>query len=113
MGVKKVLISLDEDLLERIDAVVAETGESRSAYVARTVSSLLPDPELVARRREAFREIRKLVREAAGREDPNDPVLDAATEVRRMRDERGEHIERVVDEAFGGARRERPNRLAE
>ena len=54
----KVMVSIPDDLLERIDAVASERGESRSAFLQEAARTRLgePDPALS----EAIAEIEEL-----------------------------------------------------
>lgn len=83
MGVAKVLISIDDELLQRIDARAQQLGLTRSAYVARVVGGDVTHPAEHARRRRAIARGRELFANAT-------PIIagDTTDFVRRMRDER-------------------------
>lgn len=79
----KVLISLDNKLLERLDQAAAERGTSRSALVAELAAKGLGEPVGPGARpevREALREIRELFRNA--------PPGDSTAWIREDRDSR-------------------------
>lgn len=83
----KVLVSIDDALLERIDARARELGLSRSAYVSRLAEGDVPEGDARAARVGALARARAVFAQAT-------PVLDIdSTElIRRMRDERTEHL---------------------
>lgn len=84
----KVLISLDDNLARRIDRTVRERGMTRSAYIAELAERDLAqqvgpgaDPSV----RAALAGLRELFAGQAKPEDSTDAV-------RRMRDERAQHL---------------------
>lgn len=91
----KVLLTIEERLLRRVDAAARKLGLTRSAFMVRLAEKELGaatgpgrDPKV----RRALREIQELF---ARNPTPGDP-----TEiVRRMRDERGEGLWRRLNEA--------------
>jgi metal-responsive CopG/Arc/MetJ family transcriptional regulator len=86
MGMAKVLISIDDELLQQVDARATELGLTRSAFVARLAREHLgPRPErrpLEARR--ALERARAACRSASDAH----PDMDSTEFIRRMRDER-------------------------
>ncbi len=78
----KVLISIDDSLLEKIDRAARRAGLSRSAYLAslaeRETADTLADAD--RSRREAVRRLRRLFEDV--------PPGDATAEIREMRDTR-------------------------
>jgi hypothetical protein len=103
---KKVLLSLDDAQLARIDAAASAAGKTRSAWIAALVDETL-EPEADARRRrsrEAIAEIHQIFLDA----DPAQEPFDAVEEIRRGRAERDAKLDRILDEqARAHARRER------
>lgn len=88
----KILISLDERLLRRIDAAARRLGLSRSGYLARLAERDLgtargpgQDPSV----RAALRSLDRLFAE-------NPTPGDVTAIVRKMRDERGAELARKV-----------------
>lgn len=86
----KILVSIDERLLKRVDAAARKAGLDRSAYLAGVAEqSLDTSPAaLRASRAAAFKEMRALGKRYGT------PGGDATDFIRRMRDERGEHLDR-------------------
>ncbi len=88
----KILVSIDDRLLKRIDAAVRKLGLSRSAYLARLAERALGTargPGTDPRVRAALRATDKLFAE--------NPTWGDSTElVRQMRDERGAELGRRV-----------------
>jgi len=85
---RKVLVTLDDALVRRLDRAARERGVTRSALLAT-----LAERELRRRTPEQRREIEAAVqamRKLGARYGTGDE--DAATVVRRMRDERSEHL---------------------
>lgn len=85
-GVTKILVSVDEKLLARLDRAAKRAGLSRSAYLARLVerdldSELGPgaDPEV----RQALADMQRMFRE-----NPPPPDFDWTKAIRKMRDSR-------------------------
>ena len=103
---KKVLLSLDDAQLARIDAAASAAGKTRSAWIAALVDETL-EPEADARRRrsrEAIAEIHQIFLDA----DPAQEPFDAVEEIRRGRAEHDAKLERILDaQARAHARRER------
>ena len=93
---KKVLLSLDDELVERIDAAAAKAGQSRSAWLAEQAMTALggPVPTRHERSAAAIREIQEILAAAPPIFGPH---LPAAMEVRRMRDERTAKLMRLTD----------------
>lgn len=86
----KVLVSIDDRLLKRVDAAARKAGLDRSAYLGRLAAQSLDaaPAALRASRAAAFKEMRALGKRYG---TPGD-----ATEfIRRSRDERGEHLGRA------------------
>jgi hypothetical protein len=80
----KVLVSLDDRLLERLDRAAAARGMSRSALIAELAAKGLGEPLGPGARpevRDALRRVRELFADVA------DPV-DSTQIVREMRDSR-------------------------
>lgn len=80
----KVLISLDDRLLKRLDTEAARRGLSRSALIARIAAESLGEPlgpGAAPKVREALRRLKELFR------DVDDPV-DSTQIIREMRDSR-------------------------
>lgn len=100
---KKVLLSLDEELLQRIDIAAAEAGKSRSGWLADQAVVALggPMPSRHERSAAAIKEIREILAAAPPILGPH---LPAAMEVRRMRDERTAKLMRLTDPDFRAAR---------
>ncbi len=84
MATRKVLVSLDERVLARIDRAATRRGLSRSAYIARlanTESVGEHGPGLDSSVHKALRSLDRLFRRK--------PMpVDATAEIRHMRDER-------------------------
>jgi hypothetical protein len=78
-----VRISLDDDLLHRIDVRAHQLGLSRSAYLARIAAKDLAAPAAHAARRRAITRARAVFADATPVGDD-----DSTTLIRRMRDER-------------------------
>lgn len=99
-GVKKVLVSLDEQLLERIDAAAQASGLSRSAWLAARSQEALggPPPTKAEINRQVLAEIREILAEAPPIYGPHMP---AWMEIRRMRDERAERVDRSAGPRSG------------
>lgn len=79
----KVLVSIDDDLLRRVDERAAQLGSTRSAYVARLLMSDLGD-EPTRRPQDARRALARAREVCARAAKP----ADATALVRQMRDER-------------------------
>jgi metal-responsive CopG/Arc/MetJ family transcriptional regulator len=79
----KVLISIDDQLLRRIDERAKLLGLTRSAFVAQMASAEVSGEDLIARRRRAIERARAVFADAV-------PVVEGDTTdfVRKMRDER-------------------------
>jgi len=85
---RKVLVTLDEALVRRLDRAARERGVTRSALLAT-----LAERELRTRTPEQQREIEdagEAMRKLGAQYGTGSG--DAATAVRRMRDERSEHL---------------------
>lgn len=93
---KKVLLSIDDELLERIDRAAAEAGTSRSAWLAEQARNGLGGrvPTRAERSAAAIEEIRRIMESAPRIYGPH---LPAAMEVRRMRDERTAKLLRLTE----------------
>lgn len=86
-SVAKVLVSIDDRLLGRIDRAARDAGMTRSGYISRLAERELevrPDLATLERRRQALEAIRELVEKTPIPDD----VEDSTTEIRRMRDAR-------------------------
>ncbi len=93
---KKVLLSLDDAQLARIDAAASAAGKTRSAWIGDLVDDAL-EPELDARlrrSREAIAAIRQIFLDA----DPGQEPFDAVEEIRRGRAEHDAKLDRILDE---------------
>ena len=82
----KILVSMDEKTLRRLDRAAKRAGLSRSAYIARLAARDAEagtgpghDPEV----RKAFADIDRLFRE-----NPPPPSFDWTAAIRKMRDTR-------------------------
>ena len=80
----KILISIDDRLLERLDKEAAALGISRSALIARLTATALDEPVGPGANPGVHAALDKL--EAMGR-DIHDPV-DSTEVIRQMRDSR-------------------------
>ena len=91
---KKVLLSLDEAQLARIDAAASAAGKTRSAWIGGLVDDALQHQvdDRIRRSQEAIARIREIF--AAN--GPHEP-FDAAAEIRAMREERMDQIERAIE----------------
>jgi hypothetical protein len=91
---KKVLLSLDETQLARLDAAASAAGKTRSAWIAGLVDDALQHQvdDRIRRSQEAIARIREIF--AAN--GPHEP-FDAVTEIRAMREERMDQIERAIE----------------
>lgn len=83
MATRKILVSLDEELIEHLDAVAEEHGMSRSAYTQELLTVFLPGYRAEERRR-AFEDLERFV--ATLPPTPKGPS--AGDIVRKMRDEK-------------------------
>lgn len=79
----KVLVSLPDDLLKRIDARAKALGESRSGYVRQLAERDLPSEE---QRRNEVKRLMGLIRANAEREERAEPMPDAAQLIREGRE---------------------------
>lgn len=79
----KVLVSLPDSLLERVDARAKSLGDSRSGYLRNLAERDLPSEE---QRRAEVKRLMDLIRADAKR-DP-EPMPDGAQIIREMRDSR-------------------------
>jgi HicB_like antitoxin of bacterial toxin-antitoxin system len=79
--VAKVLISIPDALLERVDAQAKAVGESRSGFLQR-----LAERELRAEDDRRRREIRQMLDEIAALEPGDEPFVDAAQMIREDRE---------------------------
>lgn len=88
-------MSLDDDLLAEVDAAAQKAGLSRSAWLARQAEIGLggPLPSRAERVNAAIAEIQRIYR-SAPRTDA--PILPTAVELKRMREERTDKIERAA-----------------
>jgi hypothetical protein len=79
----KVLVSIEEKLLDRIDRAARDAGLTRSAYLSRLAQRELGDgkPGSDPRVRRAFETLDRLFAE-------NPVPVDPTTAIRQMRDER-------------------------
>lgn len=103
---KKVLLSLDEAQLARVDAAAGAAGKTRSAWIGDLVDEVL-EPELDARlrrSREAIAAIHQIFLAA----DPEQEPFDAAEEIRRGRSEHDAKLDRILDEQARAHARRRP-----
>ena len=84
MATRKVLVSLDDRVLARIDRAATRRGLSRSAYIARLANTENADergPGVDSSVHKALRSLDRLFRRK--------PMpVDATAEIRHMRDER-------------------------
>lgn len=87
----KVLVSMDDRLLKRVDAAARKAGVNRSAYLRGLAEQALrtTPTALRASRLAAFEKMRELGRK-------HGTPGDSTAFIRRMRDERGERLERVI-----------------
>ena len=83
MATKKILLSLDEDLVEHLDEVAEERGLSRSAYTQELLTVFLPGYRAEERRR-AFDDLERFV--ATLPPGPKGPPMGEV--IREMRDEK-------------------------
>lgn len=91
---RKVLVSIDEGLVRRVDAAARRLGLSRSAFFSQLAERAVGPARSVEEQRridEAFIQLKRLRRRAPRAHEP------AAEAVRRLRDERGEHLARVAE----------------
>ena len=79
--VAKVMISIPDQLLERLDARSKALGDSRSGLLQR-----LAERELEAAEARDHREVRKLLRQIASLEPGDEPTKSAAQMVREDRE---------------------------
>lgn len=102
---KKVLLSIDEGLLRRVDRAANAAGVSRSAWIAQVAASGVERERLARARRSqrAIEEIRRIVHEA----DPTPRTRDAAGEVRAARAERADKLDRLTTGSTSRSRRAR------
>lgn len=87
----KVLVSLDDRLLERLDREARARGISRSALIAELAAKGLGEPLGPGARPEARAAIERIRSLFTGRE----PAEDSTRLVRAMRDERAEQDARI------------------
>lgn len=80
----KVLVSLDDRLLDRLDREARARGISRSALIAELAAKALGEPLGPGARPEARRAMERIRSLFAGRE----PAEDSTRVIRAMRDER-------------------------
>lgn len=88
---RKVLVSIDDRLVRRVDAAAKRLGMSRSAFFSQLAERAVGSVRSADEQRridEAFEQLRQLRRRAPRVHEP------AAKAVRRLRDERGEHLAR-------------------
>lgn len=83
MATRKILLSLDEELIAHLDEVAADHGLSRSAYTQELLTVFLPGYRAEERRR-AFDDIERF---AAAHQRPPD-ARPSAELIREMRDEK-------------------------
>jgi len=91
--VKKVLISIDEDLLAEIDRTAQRAGLSRSAWVSLQAARGLGPLRSEAERAEAARAEMHRVYRAAPRTSA--PITRTALELKRMHAERLDELDRA------------------
>lgn len=82
-SVAKVLVSLPDDLLRKIDARAKALGESRSGYLRRLAERDLPSDE---QRRNEVKRLMGLIRANAERKARAEPMPDAAQLIREDRE---------------------------
>jgi len=82
-SVAKVMISIPDDLLSRLDAQARRAGETRSGLLQR-----LAERELEAADRRIREEVRELMDQIASLEPGDDPSVDVAQLIREDRDSR-------------------------
>lgn len=82
MATKKILLSLDEELIERLDEVAEQRGLSRSAYAQELLAVFLPGYRADERRR-AFDDLERFVASLPPRAD----TRSGAELIREVRDE--------------------------
>lgn len=90
---RKVLVSIDDGLVRRVDAAARRLGLSRSAFLSELAERAVgPARRADEQRRidEAFAQLQRLRRPAPLAHEPG------AAAVRRLRDERGERLARVA-----------------
>ena len=94
-GVKKVLVSIDEDLLAEIDRSAQREGVSRSAWISLQAARGLSEPvrSRAERAEAAVAEIRRIYL-AAPRTSA--PIIPTALELKRMHAERLDKIDRAA-----------------
>ena len=91
---KKVLVSLDEELLREIDAAAKKAGVSRSAWLAaQAARGLNGRIRSEAERAEAARAEMHRIYLAAPRTDA--PIIPTALELKRMHEERLDKLDRA------------------
>jgi metal-responsive CopG/Arc/MetJ family transcriptional regulator len=81
--VAKVMISIPDKLLKRLDAQAKAGGETRSGFLQRLVEGELDEEE--RRRRD---EVKRLMREIEGTFTENEPHFDIVKMIREDRDSR-------------------------
>lgn len=77
----KVMISIPDGLLERLDARAKSSGETRSGLLQR-----LAERELEADEQRRRKEVRRLMAEIEAEFDENEPRIDAAQLIREDRE---------------------------
>jgi hypothetical protein len=85
-AVAKVLISLPDKLLERIDAQTGRAGESRSGFFQR-----LAERELAEEHRRWRQEIKTLMAEVLATEADREPLLPHIDAAQLIREDRESH----------------------
>ncbi|MDQ3725078.1 MAG: type II toxin-antitoxin system HicB family antitoxin [Actinomycetota bacterium] len=79
----KVMISIPDQLLERLDARAKAAGETRSGFLQR-----LAERELEERERQRQAEVKRLMKEIEGTFTEDEPRLDVTRLIREDRDSR-------------------------
>ena len=98
---KKVLLSIDEAQLARLDAAASAAGKTRSAWIGDLVDDALAH-EVDARIRRSQEAIAR-IREIFAEHGPQEP-FDVVAEIRAMREERADQIERAIANGPGERR---------
>lgn len=86
MATRKILLSLDEELIDHLDEVAEEHGLSRSAYAQELLTVFLPGYRAEERRR-AFDDLERFVATLPPRAD----TRSGAELIREVRDEQTRH----------------------
>lgn len=99
--VKKVLLSIDEDLLAEIDRTAQRAGMSRSAWVSLQAARGLSGPlRSEAERAESARaEMHRIYRSAPR---TSAPIAPTALELKRLHEERLDKVDRAGRRPAGG-----------